>query len=111
MNDFESFLAALLPEPHTVTVEAHEGSGGYGDTYGAPVAAAPCFVDHKRRNVRGVDGSVTISGTTVYAPPGTVCPPRSRVTLPDGTATVAIVTTVRDGAGADVPSHVEISCE
>ncbi len=109
MTTFADVLA-MLPAPHTVTVEAFEGGGGYGDEYADPVEVT-CVVDAKRRQVRAPDGSQVLSSATVYAPPGTVAPPRSLVTLPDGSATRVIEAIRRDGAGLPVPSHTEIVCE
>jgi hypothetical protein len=108
---FEEFIAAVLPSPHTITIEEYGGAGGFGDVWGDPVDVEGCYVEHKSRNVRTSGGSTTVSRTTAYAPVGTACPPRSRVTLPDGTVTIAIVTTTHDAAGTDLPEHVEINCE
>ena len=107
-------LTELLDElvvSHTITIEPHAGSGPYGDTWGPGVQVSPCFVDQSRRLLRDPGGSRVISGSTVYAPLGTVCPDRSRVTLPDGQQTLVISTARRDGGGLDVPEHLEISCE
>lgn len=109
--DLETWLAQVLPEPHTVSVEAYTGSGPYGDAYAAPVAVT-CFADAKRRLIRAPDGSQVVSESTVYAPLDTVCPPRSRVTLPDGQVTLVIAAHRRDAAGlVDAPEHLEIVCE
>jgi len=107
--DFDEFLS-LLPEPHQVSVEAYQGSGGTGDVYAAPVTVTG-FVVEKRRLVRAPDGSQVVSESTVYAPPGTVAPPRSRVTLPSGDVTLVITAPLLDGAGLGLPDHREIACE
>jgi hypothetical protein len=107
-------LTEILDElgaAHTVTIEPHAGSGPYGDTWGPPVTVTPCLVDQTRRLVRAPDGSQAVSQSTVYAPLATVCPDRSRVTLPDGQQTLVIATTPNDGGGLDVPEHLEIACE
>lgn len=109
--DLVTWLEQVLPVPHTVTVEAHAGSGPYGDVYGLPYTVT-CFVDQKRKLVRASDGSQIVSESTVYAPLGTICPPRSRVTLPDGQVTLVIAAHRREAAGvAEAPEHLEIVCE
>lgn len=109
--DLLTFLAEVLPEPHTVTVEPYEGGAGYGDSYGTGVEVT-CFVDQKRRLVRAPDGSQVVSESTVYAPLDTVAPTRSRVTLPDGQTTIVISAARRTAAGvAEAPEHLEIACE
>jgi hypothetical protein len=47
----------------------------------------------------------------VYARLDVVAPPRSRITLPDGTKTLVIAAHQRDGHGAGLPAHLEIVCE
>ncbi len=109
--DLLSWLALVLPEPHTVDVEAYQGSGPYGDAYAAAVTVT-CFVDQKRKLIRAANGSQVISETTVFAPLDTDAPPRSRVTLPDGQTTIVIASTRRTAAGiAEAPEHLEIACE
>jgi len=91
---------------HQVTIEVLEGEGPFGPLYGPPVEAR-AFVDQRRRLVRSASGSEVVSETTVYLPPGTVCPPGSRVTLPSGAVSTVITTSVRDGGGLPTPDHVE----
>ncbi|GAA2327533.1 hypothetical protein [Dactylosporangium salmoneum] len=107
-------LADLLDElgaSHTVTIEPHAGSGAYGDVFGRPVQITPCIADQGRKLMRLPTGSTVVSMSRVYAPLATVCPDRSRVTLPDGQQTLVITTLRRDGGGLDVPEHLEIVCE
>jgi hypothetical protein len=102
-----------LPEfllQHTVTVEPWEGSGGYGDIWGAPFDLQ-CFVEDKRRLVRAADGSEVVSETTVYANRGPSIPNRSRITLPSGRQPLVITVSDHDGGALPVPSHLEIACE
>lgn len=109
--DLVTWLAEVLPEPHTVTVELYLGSSGRGDQYG-PGVEVTCFVDAKRRLVRAANGSQVVSSSTVFAPLGTDCPPRSRVTLPDGRTALVIGTATRSAAGVDeAPEHLEITLE
>jgi hypothetical protein len=102
----------LPPEllQHTVTVEPWEGSGGYGDIWGAPFTMA-CFVEDKRRLVRADDGSEVVSEATVYANRGPSIPNRSRITLPSGRTPLVITVSDFDGGTLPVPSHLEIACE
>lgn len=110
--DLATFIAEVLPEPHSITVEAYAGATGHGDSYAPPATVTPCFVDQKRRLVRDGTGSQVVSQTTVYAPLGTDAPPRSKVTLPDGQETIVISAARRTAAGVDeAPEHLEIACE
>lgn len=113
--DWATFIAATLPAPHTITVEALAGSGGFGDVYGTAVDVTPCFVDHKRRRVRiqtqDAAGAEVVSSTTVYCPPGTSAPPGSKVTLPSGHVAKVLDQAVRDAAGLPLPEHVELVLE
>ena len=92
---------------HTVTVEPYAGSSAYGPVYGSPVTVA-CFLDQKTRTVRDRTNREVVSTSTFYARPGLVCPPESRVTLPDGRRTTVIAVLNRDGGGLPTPDHVEV---
>lgn len=106
---------AELPEPHTISVEPYAGEGAYGKVYGTAVAVTPCLVVHKRRRVRVATGDTAgaevLSSTTVYAPPGTVAPPESKVTLTSGAVAKVLAATDWDGAGLDVTDLVELLLE
>lgn len=108
---FEEFVAATLPEPHTVTITPCTGHGAYGDVYGTAVDATPVYVEQKRRLVRAPDGSQVVSSTTAYAPLTTVVPDRSRIELPDGRETLVISVATHRAAGLPLPEHIEIVCE
>lgn len=112
--DWAGFVAQVLPEPHTVAVEAYQGSGAYGDVWAASANVTPCFVDQKRRLVRvqtqDASGHEQVSSTTVYAPPGTVAPPGSRVAW-NGRTTRVLAAADRDDAGIGLPEHVELNLE
>ncbi len=105
----------MLPEPHTITVEAYVGSGAYGDVYGSPVEIDRCFVDARQKRVRvstaDAAGAEVVSSAQVYCPPGTVVPPSSRVTLPSGVVTRVLDAAARTDAGLELPEHVELALE
>ncbi|MEU4171020.1 hypothetical protein AB0F46_29585 [Streptomyces sp. NPDC026665] len=94
-----------------ITIEPYLGDTSTGPQYGAPVVARRCFVDEQTRGVRTPDGEEVTSTSTVYADPGTIAPPLSRVTLPSGRVTKVIQTKDRDGGGLPTPDHVEIQLE
>jgi len=110
-----SEFCAHIPSPATVTVEAYQGSGAYGDVYAAPATVTPCVVEATRRLVRvqtqDAAGAEAVSSTTVYAPPDTVAPPGSLVTLPSGRVARVLAVAVLDDHGIGLPSHLEISLE
>lgn len=93
---------------HRVTVEPFTGEGPYGAAYGPPVEVR-CLVEDKRRRVLDANGTQVTASTTFYAPLATVCPVRSRVTLPDGRKSFAVAVARRDGAGLPTPDHLEVS--
>ncbi|WP_282698226.1 hypothetical protein [Streptomyces sp. CC208A] len=95
---------------HQVLVEPYLGNTSTGPRYG-PAATIRCFLDAQIRMVRSPAGEQVTSSSTVYADPGTVAPPASRVTLPDGQVTTVIWAKARDGGGLPTPDHVEIALE
>jgi hypothetical protein len=109
--NFDELLTGILPEPHTIIIEALDGSGGYGDVHGPPTEVYPCYAYGEVKNIRAADGSVTISSMTIMTPTGTACPPRSIVRLPDGTSTIAVTTSDIDDCGLGLPTYTEITCE
>lgn len=112
--DWAEFCAEFIPTPATVTVEALAGSGGYGDVYAAAVAVSPCYVEVSNRQVRvqtlNAAGQIQVASTTVWMPPGTVCPPGSYVTV-GGRRSEALAVAALSGHGHDVPDHLEVSLE
>lgn len=113
--DWAQFLEENIPQPRTITVEAYQGSGAYGDVYAAPAPVAGCVIEQTRRLVRvqtqDAAGDEAVSSTTVYAPPGTVAPARSRVTLPGGVVAKVLASSFLDAHGLDEPEHVELALE
>ncbi|OKI47232.1 hypothetical protein [Micromonospora sp. CB01531] len=114
--NWAEFVELYIPEPKTIQVEALTGSGGYGDVYAAPVDVGPCVVDDTTRRVvaqtQDAEGGEVVSGTTVAAPPDTVAPPGSRVTLPwSDRVTRVLATSYLDDHGLGLPEHLELSLE
>ena len=95
---------------HRVQVEPYVGSGPSGAVYG-PAVGVRCLTEDKTRLVRSPSGDEVVSSTTFYAMPGTVTPPKSRVTLPDGRRTKVIASYDRDGGALGTPNHAEVQLE
>ena len=108
-------LMACIPEPRTIQVEAYEGAGAYGDVYGSPTDVGPCVVDDTNRRIavqtQDAEGTEAVSSTTVLCPPGTMAPPGSRVTLPNGRTARVLATSNLDAHGLPLPEHVELALE
>ncbi len=114
--DWAEFITTYVPEPKTVQVATLTGTGAYGDVHADPVDVAPCVVDDTSRRVvvqtQDAEGSEAVSSTTVLAPPDTVAPPGSLVTLPwSGRTARVLATSVLDDHGLDLPEHIELSLE
>lgn len=95
---------------HTVTVEPFVGNSSNGPLYGAP-AQVRCFVLEKTRVVRNPSGEEVTSSTTVYARLATVCPAKSRVTLPSGRTSTVIDAVRQDSGGLPTPDHLEVQLQ
>lgn len=93
--------------PHTVTIEAYQGSGAYGPRYAAP-ATSRAYVEDKRRLVRDPSGTQVVSETTVILPlsAGTV-PAQSRLTITGDARTRTVITSNRF-EHPQAPSHLEV---
>lgn len=94
---------------HTVSVQPYEGSGAYGDIFGAPYDL-PCYVEQERKLVRDSSGEEVTSSTQVYADPGAEIASGSRVTYFGRTSRVIGVAVYDDG-GLTGLSHREIDLE
>ncbi|MDX3637677.1 hypothetical protein PV728_47405 [Streptomyces europaeiscabiei] len=92
---------------HEVTVEPFLGNSSNGPLYGAS-AVVRCFVEEKTRLVRAPSGEEVTSSSTFYALLTTVCPAKSRVTLPSGRRTTVIEAIPQDGGGLPTPDHLEV---
>lgn len=95
---------------HLVTVEPFLGNTGTGPKYGAAIEVR-CFVEEKTRAVVAPSGETVTSSSTVYARLDTVCPAKSKVTLPSGRKTTVINAARQDGGGLPVPSHLEVQLQ
>lgn len=94
---------------HRVTIEPYTGEGPRGAVLGPPVPNVRALVEAKRRKVLDDKGTRVVSNATVFMLPGTVCPARSRVTLPDGTTGTVASHAAHDGGGLATPDHVEVA--
>jgi hypothetical protein len=92
---------------HTASVEPYEGSGAYGDVYGAPVAL-PCYFEAERKIVRDAEGDEAVAEATIYADLGDEIKPGSRVTV-NGYSSTVITVSVFDDGGLTGLAHREIA--
>lgn len=108
-------FAANFPSPATVSVQQLAGTGAYGPTHATAVDITPCIVEDTRRQVtvQTVDayGQITLSSTTVFAPPTPEITPGSLVTTPGRDARRVLAVERLTAAGLDLPEHQEISLE
>ena len=95
---------------HMVSVEPFLGNSSNGPLYGAAVDVR-CFVLEKTRMVRAPSGEEVTSSTTVYARLETVCPAKSRVTLPSGRKSTVIDAVRQDSGGLPTPDHLEVQLQ
>ena len=66
--------------PHAVSIRAHTGGGGRGDSYSAP-APSIAEVKDEAQLVRGPDGREVTSSSQVTVPLATIAPLGSLVTV------------------------------
>lgn len=113
--DWADFCNTYIAAPDTITVEAYQGAGGYGDVYAAAAAVTPCVVEDTRRLVRvqtqDTDGREQVSSTTVYAPLDATIPAGSMVTVPSGRRARALAVSRVEAKGLPLPEHLEINLE
>lgn len=93
--------------PQSVAIAPVVGAGAYGDVFG-PAVPVRARVDMTRRMVRNAIGTEVVAEATVYLPAGTVCPPRSLVTLPGETVGRRVIT-FSPVVGARTEHHVEVT--
>lgn len=94
---------------HTVSVEAYEGSGAYGDIFGTAYDL-PCYVEQERKLIRSSTGEEVVSSTQVYCNPGEPIPLGSKVTWNGRTSLVLGVGDYEDG-GLTGLAHREIDLQ
>lgn len=92
---------------HTATVEPFEGSGAYGEIYGAP-ASVSCYYEGRRQLVRNGDGDEVVSEGVLFAELDANIPTGSRVTVL-GRETYAITVSVFDDGGLTGLAHQEVA--
>jgi len=112
---WEEFVAACLPESHTVLVEALTGAGPDGDVYADAVSVPLCYVEQRQRRVRAatqdVSGSEVIGSTTVYGPASITATVGAMVTDPWGDRRKVLSVARRSAAGLALPEHTELVLE
>lgn len=96
--------------PHTIAVRPYEGTGPYGDVFGAPTGHQ-AFVEDRRQLVISASGEELISETTIHTSLDAVVPVGSQVTVWADTPherTARVITTSRyEHPGSW--SHLEIA--
>jgi len=104
-SDLDDFMV------HAVTVRTLVATTGLGQTWGTPVDVT-CWVDDKRRLVRGADASQVVSEATLYdvdQAHAALYTTGSEVTLPSGRVATVITVAARTSGGLDLPDHVEVA--
>jgi hypothetical protein len=101
--------AALLR--HRVTVEPYIGDGAYGPAYGPAEPDVPALVDERPRLVRATDGRQLVASAIVITGPDIQCPAGSRLTLPTGRMTTALIVAHHTAPGLPVPACLELTCK
>jgi hypothetical protein len=91
----------------TAIIEAWQGEGPDGPSFGPPVTVA-CYVENKARAARGTDGTQVMSAATLFARLGPDAPALSRVTLSDGRVTTVIQPWPATTNGLPTPDHLEL---
>ena len=108
MDEFTEVFGGWLTD--AVQLHVYSGAGFAGETWAAPVPAPGLMVEDKRRQVRAASGSVVLSETTLYVPPGSPqFTPGDKVTLPTGREAVVLV--VVDHAVGGLFAHSVVNVE
>lgn len=95
---------------HRVTVEPFLGNSATGPRYGTATEVR-CWLEQKTRAVISPSGEEVTSSSTFYALPDTVCPAKSRVTLPSGRKATVIAAVPQDAGGLPAPNHLEVQLQ
>lgn len=101
------FLPGVLTR-QTVEVEPYEGSGAYGETYGAK-RTVQCRRDNTRRVVRDADGNEVVSEVTLWVRADEVLHPEDRVTLPTGHVTRVLASKAHQGLSRTAEREVTLA--
>jgi hypothetical protein len=107
---YEELISSILPAPDTIRVEEHLETGDDGEVYAVAQQVTPCYVDTGTAITIMVGGTQVLAAAVITAPPGIDCPPKSRITLPDGRSVVAHTVTSPNTGGLDVPTYTKIVC-
>ncbi|THV26008.1 hypothetical protein [Glycomyces paridis] len=100
-----------LWKQHTVTIEPHLGTNGYGQDMFGPAVEVQGWLEQKVKNIRDENGSETVSTAQFYCELGTSAPPRSRGTFPDGRTSLVILSAPMDAGTLPLPEHLVIHFE
>lgn len=96
--------------PHTATVQPYEGSGAYGDIFGAAFSL-PCYFEQQHELVSSATGDQAVSKPKLWANLTDVpILTGSRVTVNGYTSTVTSVSVFDDG-GLTGLAHQEIQLD
>lgn len=97
---------------HTVQIEPYLGKNGMGkDVWGTAVPVVG-WLEQKVKNIRGPDGSETVSTAQHHCDLGPTIPPRSRGTFPDGRKSFVVIAAALDaGTIRAIPEHLVINFE
>lgn len=102
-----SVAAAILARTgQTATIAPYIGENAVGPVYGPTVDVA-CYREAKRQIVPDLEGRENTSTSTVYLPPGTVCPAQSLVTV-NGHTSYVLEQKIWDAGAIPAPNHVEV---
>lgn len=106
--------------PHRVTVTPFLGDTAEGDAWGAPIPDVPAYVEQTtslrvdRRSTSPTSGQEITSTTTVILLPEHDYPPRTKVTVWEGTPRERTSEAIDSALGmynARTPNHVELYLE
>ncbi len=95
---------------HKVQVEEYQGTGAYGDVYGAAVEVR-CLVINKPKMVRNGQGEEVMSSSSYIAKPTHLPAMGSRVTMPTGERRTIIAINNVTAPGLPTPDNTEVSLQ
>lgn len=92
---------------HTVQVEEYQGSGAYGDVYGAAVSVQ-CLIVDQIKMVRNGQGEEVQSSSSYIAKPGHTPAEGSRVTTNLGHRRTVVALTQVTAPGLPTPDNSQV---